>query len=671
MKINKMKKQILRSKKFPLGRRFRRQVSMWLLIHLLGGGGTFSCSNWLDVMPENVATIDMIFRLRQEALNYLCSSVYSFLGHTDTQTIYVNPGLLASDELYGVAVPFCNFSTYAQDPISFKEGMLSSSNELFGSWGVMYQGLRVCNTFLENVHKVPDLQPWERDKWIAETKVLKAYFHFILIRKFGPIPLARNNISVNADVATVQVARDPVDDCFQYIVQLLDEACAGDMLPDYITDPASEMGRITKTIAKALKAKVLVFAASPLFNGNQVNLLNHDGTPLFNANYDPQKWQRAADACREAINASHEIGHSLYTIGYSDNDTINTDVTLRNAFTQKWNSDIVFASSQSYAYENSDWGLIFMAMPKLNPSFRNSIHAKFLNVPLHMAHLFYTNHGVPVEEDNTRNMRDLYELRTAQWADRLYIREGKISLDLHFDREPRFYAWVGFDGGIWFGAGEYNYSNPSTLWHLALKKGETDGSDGNGNWTGYIPKKYIPYEAQVINESTISTIPYAWPIIRLSDLYLLYAEAINEVEGPTGPNSVEMFTYIDRVRARAGLKGVKESWDTYSNNPNKFKTKEGMRQIIQQERMIELSFEGHRFWDIRRWKIARDIYNSTPLEGWNTQVSIDDGTETEINRMMYTKQLLLNQKFGVRDYFWPIYKSEIEKNHNLVQNIEW
>jgi hypothetical protein len=172
-----------------------------------------------------------------------------------------------------------------------------------------------------------------------------------------------------------------------------------------------------------------------------------------------------------------------------------------------------------------------------------------------------------------------------------------------------------------------------------------------------------------MENNSVSGVSYAWPIMRLSDLYLLYAEALNEAEGPRGPNSAEMFKYIDAVRARAGLKGVKYCWDMYTNN-SKYGNQEGMRQIIQRERLIELSFEGHRFWDIRRWKTAYDEYQ-TPMQGWFMNVSIIDGTESEVNQMMYTPQLLLEQKFGNRDYFWPISSSDIDVNPNLVQNIGW
>jgi hypothetical protein len=290
-------------------------------------------------------------------------------------------------------------------------------------------------------------------------------------------------------------------------------------------------------------------------------------------------------------------------------------------------------------------------------------------VPLKIATMFYTNNGVPLDEDNTRDKDNLYNLRTAQPEDRLYIKEGRTTIDLHFDREPRFYAWVGFDGAIWFGAGRMNDRDPSTLWHLGFKIGEPDGTAGHGPFTGYIPKKYIPVEAMFRGPGDLSATNYPWTIMRLSDLYLLYAEAINEAEGVTGPNSGEMFEYIDRVRARAGLKGVKESWDMYTDN-SKYGNQAGMRQIIQQERMIELSFEGHRFWDMRRWKIAYDLYR-TPIQGWNMQVAINDGTEREVNEMMYTRQTIFSREFRQRDYFWPISNGDLTQNRNLVQNIGW
>jgi len=629
--------------------------------------GFNSCGDWLDVVPDNVATLDMAFNSRTQARHYL-GTCYSFMPKDALST---NPALLGSDELYAEYNQSFRLLGFSEVALDLARGMLNSTTSILGRWNSMYEALRVCNTFLENVSTVPDLPPLERVQWIAEAKVLKAYYHFLLVQMYGPIPLIRENTPVSANVSAVKIAREPVDVCFDYIVKLLDEACDSEVLPNIIFDEARDLGRITQPIAKSLKAKVLVMAASPLFNGNndQTTLLNNDNTPLFNATEDPAKWQRAVTACREAIQVCHDADIMLYKYLDMNNrytDTIVTDLTLRNAFNLQWNSEIIWANTQSMVSQGQG-NFSFASAPNLVPG--RSQLTKFISVPSKIATLFYTNHGVPLDEDRTMVNRKIYDLRTAQPDEQRYIRAGRISLDLHFDREPRFYAWLGFDGAVWFGADRQNDQNPSTLRWLGMKMDEPDGTSGIGNWTGYFAKKFVPLNAQWTVTNTLSCTSYPWPIMRLSDLYLLLAEAINEAEGPDGPNSAEMFDYINRVRARAGLKGVKESWDAYAISP-KYKTPDGMQQIIRQERMIELSFEGQRFWDIRRWKTAPDLYR-TPVEGWFMNVSNIDGTESETSRIFYTPQFLLQQTFGIRDYFWPIKSSDIDVNPNLVQNIGW
>ena len=585
-----------------------------------------------------------------------------------------DPALLGGDEMWTRRTNHILNRWGPPRALDISEGMMSAENPVLPRWAYLYQALRVCNIFLENINKVPDLPAWECEKWIAEVKVLKAYYHFCLVQMYGPIPIIRENLPIDIDVFSVRVERDPVDECFNYIVQLIDEACYGYTLPDEIADPESDLGRITKPIALSIKAIVLVNAASPLFNGNeqQATLRNRNGKQLFNITPDPDKWKKAMDACETAIVACHNAGFRLYEFpnpGNRHTNTIVTDLSLRNAFSERWNSDVVWANTQMISIPEVG-GMIQATMPKLNPAFMGSGDlCQFLGMPIKIARMFYTKNGVPLEEDNTRDIKNIYNLRTAGVDDQLYVYQGRTTVDLHFDREPRFYAWVGFDGGVWFGADKIDDRNPTTLRYLAMKMGETDGTQGQGNWTGYIPKKYIPYLAQVNALNSISATSYAWPIVRLSNLYLLYAETINEVEGPNGTNSATLFEYIDMVRARAGLEGVKKSWDTYTNAP-KYNNQNGMRKIIQQERMIELAFEGYRFWDIRRWKIAHEIY-STPLEGWYMKASIADGTEEEINRIMYQPQFLLRREFGNKDYFWPIRTADIDVNPNLVQNIGW
>ena len=634
-----------------------------------------ACGDWLDVVPDGVATLDMAFNSRVQTKKYL-GSCYSFI--PTHASLSSNPALLGCDEMWVAYNTYAANQGLSYNAYFIAQGLQSAVTPLLPGWNNMYQALRYCNTFLENAHLVPDLPEWERDQWMAEATVLKAYFYFCLVQMYGPVPIVRKNLPVDVDVSTVKVERETVDNCFAYIVELYDEAINSGYLLPFVTDLSADMGRITVPIAMALKAKALVFAASPLFNCNdeQATLRNKDDTQLFSQDKEKEfeKWQRAVVACKEAINELEKQGvelHEFINTGDRLTPTIATQLSLRQAFTERWNSDIIWANTQSIA-TNGSGGIIRLTVPKLDPQTTTSnTIIKYAGQPLKIAAMFYTKNGVPLEEDNTRDVSVMYNLRTATADERLFFREGRTTVDLNFDREPRFYAWVGFDGGIWYGAGRVDDTKfgDDGLYHLALKIGEIDGNTGFGNPTGYLPKKWIPVDAQITAVNTVSSITYPWPHFRMSDLYLLYAEAINELEGPLGANSSEMFKYIDKVRARAGLGGVIQSWNTYTNS-QKYANQTGMREIIQTERMIELSFEGHRFWDIRRWKTAPTLYR-TPIQGWNMNVSTTDGTASEVNHKMYTPQVLFEQRFSTRDYFWPIRNSDLDDNPNLVQNIGW
>ena len=632
-----------------------------------------SCSDWLDVVPQGIPTIDMAFRSRTQAIKYL-GTCYSYMPrHGDPS---YDPAFLGSDEIANVDQIMLGsaYSVYYDKTGDYlARGMQNAASPLFDFWTSGYQALHDCNTFIENMSNpknVPDMLERERDQWIAEVKVLKAYYHFYLLQMYGPIPLIRKNLPIDVDVSTVKVVREPVDDCFQYIVDLLDEASEGELLPMQPKDIVGDLGRITKPIALALKAKVLVVAASPLFNGNteQATLRNKapDNRQLFNQTYELAKWQKAAKACKEAIEVC-----KMYEFHRFDNagmtkvgDTIALQLNLREGITKRWNSGIIWANTQSLCAGGpvGGRGLQRLCMPKLNPVMTavGSCFREFCSsVPLKIVSLFYTEHGVPLAEDKYRDREMLYNLRTATEDDKLYVKIGATIPDIHFDREPRFYAWIGFNRCIWYGHGQYD--DKGTLWTLNALGVEPDGSEFH---SGYFPKKYIPYTNMLVGGPTSPSYTYTdypWPIMRLSDLYLLCAEAINEAEGPTE----DMFFYIDAVRKNAGLKGVKESWSAYANaaNAGKYKTKEGMRDIIRQERMIELCLEGHRFWDTRRWKIAPQVYNAV-IEGWNT---------IGANTVEYysSRKTIFIQSFRSRDYFWPIRTGDITNNPNLVQNIGW
>jgi hypothetical protein len=575
-----------------------------------------------------------------------------------------NPAMNAGDELWymypskDINVNFWNIARGGQNasqPLgNFWEGTTSGRP--------LFTGLRDCNIFLENIHKVPDMDRFEKDRWSAEVTFLKAYYHFYLLRMYGPIPLVKNNLLVGSSTDAVKVYREPVDSCFNYIVQLLDEVMENEQLPDRIVGTeATELGRITKSIVLAFKARVLVTAASPLFNGNTDYATMNDpkgGKALFNTTYDPQKWVRAADACKEAIEFCHTNGYSLYHFtgaAYNLVPETRLQLDIRGAVTDKdMNTEVIWHNTLSRASDIQRW-----SMPLINPGTSGSGPKGIIAPPIKMAELFYTKNGVPITQDITWDYGNRYVLRKATNAERFYIKPNEETVQLHFDREPRFYADMGFDRGIWYGNWINNYDTTG-LAVLRARKGETAARQGISNYsiTGYWVKKLVSITTSCAADGAMTSVQYPWPEMRLSDLYLLYAEALNEVNGP----GADAFNWINQVRARAGLKTVEESWSTYARENTKYTTKGGLRDIIHQERLIELAFEGQRFWDLRRWKEAHIVLNQ-PIKGWDIE---------QLDASSYYKEVLLfNQTFRMREYFWPLSINELLINRNLVQNTGW
>lgn len=617
-----------------------------------------SCS-YLDVVPDNIATIEHAFAMRSEAEKYLytCYSYMPLDHHPEN-----NPALMGGDEMWALTQsPIWEFDHRL---FQLARGYQTSNNPVGNFiWDDMYRALRDCNIFLENVNSVPDLEEYEKKQWIGEVKFLKAYYHFYLVRMYGAIPLVKENLSIEASTAEARVSRDPVDSCFAYIARLLYEAQENLQLVQ--DNPTKMLGRITKPIALSFRAKVLVTAASPLFNGNsdQATLINKDGTVLFNPEYDKKKWELAAEACEEAIKACHDAGLKLYEYNpaveqYKLTDTMKVQMSLRTVFTEKWNSEVIWANTQRLSNL-----LQRVATPNVDHRYiDNPRIISELSPPLKVVEMFYTDKGVPWNEDKGKQNVEKYALRKATKEENLFVRENYTTAEMHFNREPRFYASLGFDGGVWYGQGRYDDKAPQDLFYVAAKKGQPNGKTqlAMGSSTGYFIKKYVHYQnVQGSNVNDYSSTTYPWPIMRLADLYLLYAEALNEINET--PNAA-VYEYIDKVRDRAGLLPVKEAWTKFSSNPTKCNNQAGMRQIIHQERLNELAFEAHRFWDIRRWKEAPAIYRRA-IEGWDIEQSSEE--------YYYRVKTVANQEFGIKDYFWPIKDSYIVNNRNLIQNIGW
>ena len=634
-----------------------------------------SCEkDYLDVVPDNIATIDLAFNTRSTAENFL-STCYTYI--PEHANVEQNFSLLAGDEIWYYA----ENDFYMNNETSFRlaKGMQNSASPYLNYWEggrgaphSLFNALRDCNIFLENLVEVPGLEEDERLKWLDEVKVLKAFYHFWLMQMYGPIPIIDQNIPVGASPEEANVKRESIDDVVSYLVQILDEVIEAENLPGLINYIYTDMGRITMPIAKALKAKILVLAASPIFNGNTdlSELTDNLGNKLVSQVYDPQKWVYARDALFEAIESAHLNGHQLYEFNQQIpiiggiNEEITRELSLRAAITEPFNTEIVWAFAPEWTGDLQMW-----CQPRWTADhsalfgYTKKSHAPTLN----MVETFYTNNGVPIDEDLTWDYGSRYDVIQTPLFDsnnenfhEFYIEDDYYTAKLHTYREPRFYSSIGFDGGKWF---SLETENINFIPHLNAKAGAASGKQGFEIYsiTGFFAKKLVHYENIIsLQGSTIKG--YSFPIIRLSDLYLMYSEALNETKA--APDA-EVYEYIQRVRTRAGLDAggdILNTWQMYSTNPSKPMTKDGMRKIIHQERMIELALEGHRYWDLKRWKLATEYFNK-PIQGWNIFKSDVDG--------FYEVENIFYRNFSTKDYLWPISQNELLKNPNLIQNPGW
>lgn len=598
--------------------------------------GLSSC-NWLDKEPDTELTLEMVFNDKTRVEGWL-GNVYS--GIPDP---YMGMGRYIGQDIFGDDMtPSERWRQWDWDVIPFILGEWTPSSYWSGNyWEYLPQRIREAYVFIENVKPLPEQNlPYEEVEYMkAECRFLAAYYWYLLTDTYGPVPYRPGFIaSVDSDIESLKVPRSPYYD----IIDDLDKEflSLSEILPATYSD-GRKYGRATSIMCLAIRARMLLFAASPLVNGNEdyADYLNNDGQPLFSTAYDADRWTRAKDACKLLIDKAEAAGHKLYVT--EDNDPF---LSCQGALMKRYdegNKEILFARPGGCDYVdyekhctpvigggNGGWG-----------------------VTQSLVDAFFMRNGLPIGDSRSGYVESGFstsdDVRSSEWeqASNGGCTTAAGTYNMYCNREPRFYLAVSFHNG-WF-PGEKRRFN-------LFNKGEDNPHTHDAPQNGYLLRKKVSPETNV-KEGKFQYRPGV--ICRLAEAYLNYAEALNEAGGPVQ----ECLDYVNKVRARAGIRQY-----TFGPDDDNFihvdQTKEAVRGIIRMERRVELCCEGLRYNDLRRWKEAMSVLNG-PFYGMNYS-----GT----NASSFFVRTPYQTRVYKQSYYWfPIHQNEIFKNENLVQSPFW
>lgn len=609
-----------------------------------------SCSGYLDVVPDEATKEEDTYADKNAGRDYLYSCYAELPNPSSTEGL----DLLTGDEVT-TSFEHENFSR-------FPKGTYTASDPVISYWNTLFKGIRQCYMFMENIDKFPDTSDAERADYRAQAKFLIAFYHYHLARNYGPIILVKEKPNENMTLADYP-GRTSFDESVDWIVSLLDEAAAE--LPAKRAEQL-RYGLATSVAAKALKAKLLLMAASPLFNGEKYkDFVDKDGNHLMPTAYDPQKWVKARDAIKEAIDLAEANGHALYTNQtYNNGNTSYPSGVVRclrtNMIDYKGgpNPEMLLVDTRKQG--------LYDLQPKTLPKSTVDFGWNGVAPTWAMLQRFYTKNGLPWEIDpdvaayHGDRKLDVVTIGSDH-AD--YGKQGNQTIAFNLYREPRFYAWIGFQGGYYEVLNSDN-SNPAYTaaycdgWGRVVLDFTKNGYQGRGTRTnnysptGYLNKKGTNPGTSQPKSGWPTTVDYPWPIIRLADLYLAYAEALVETN-----DLATARTYLNKVRTRAGIPTVETSWALVGVTTF---TQSQLRDIVRQERMIELYLENQNFWDMRRWLLAGQYFN---VKGQG--LNIEGTTVTDYAKVATVP---FERAFSDRNYLMPIPIADVNRNPKIVQN---
>lgn len=622
----------------------------YLIITIIGILAFTSC-DFLDKEEDTELTLPMVFEDKNRVEGWL-ANVYS--GIPDPIQGYAQR--IGWDILGDEMTPSERWRQYdGWKVIPYILGQWSTNSGWDGDyWAGLPQRIRSAYIFMENVKPLPEqgLTAKEVEYMKAECRFIIAYYYYLLVNTYGPIPFQPNYVApADFTLADLMVGQTPYDDIINWIDKEL--VAVSKLLPPAYTE-SNKYGRATSIMCQAVRARMLLFAASDLTNGNPDydGIKNSDGVLLFNSSKQSEKWQKATAACRELIVEAEAAGHTLY-IERNTDGSIDPFSSYQNLFlndVSKGNKEILFARPvcDYGGFEN-------LAMP------RGSNAAGGYGVTQKLVDAFFTQSGLPITAAGTEYKESGFssqnDVRQTKWEgarNGVITREG--TYNMYCNREPRFYVSVYYSGAFY-----PNDNSDARYLDFRLGKIDNDGSHDSPQ-NGYLVRKKT---SPVSNNKTGYRIYRPGILYRLGEAYLNYAEALNESE----PGNADILVYLNKIRERAGIR----LYTTGATNERyihvNISDQDAIRKLIRAERNVELCCEGLRYDDLRRWKSAMQELNGA-FYGMNFN-GTDYSDETSSETAFFVRTPYQTRVYKKEYYWFPVHQNEIDKNSKLVQAPFW
>ncbi|WEK33939.1 MAG: RagB/SusD family nutrient uptake outer membrane protein [Candidatus Pseudobacter hemicellulosilyticus] len=595
----------------------KRTYLLYSTLFMLILAAVTGCKKYLDQVPNDRITMDEVFRKKSPSEQYL-ANIYSYVNDESNEWSEF-PWFGNADE---------GDATWSRHPIyELNMGNINADITRFDKWGYYYNAIRSATYFMQRIDENIEIRNLNGqqliDQYKAEARCLRACYYFMLMRQYGPVVLVGDSVlATDIPANSMQLERSPYDDCVNYVSAELDKAAEGlPLLPSSNGQESNlEYGRMTKGIALAIKSRLLLYAASPLYNGNadMAGFNTKEGQPLIAQSVDKEKWKRAADAAKAVIDLAL---YSLYKDPGGD-----VKKSLEGIFFKAWNDEQIFVRKANNLYE---WDT--HAMPRQAGGWCG------LAVTQEQVDAYFMKDGLSITE-------------SPLYAETGFTTVNGVSVyNMYLDREPRFYTSVTYNNSLFQGG---NMQTAAAISFFISGSNGKNGHPTDYSKTGYLVRKNVG--TQTNSGSGGNGQRQERPIIlfRLGEIYLNYAEAMNEYE----PGNVAILQYLNLIRERAGVPQYGQGVDPLPAPASQ----QAMREKIHAERRVELAFEGHRWFDIRRWKIAQQVMGQ--LHGMDIN---KDGNE------FYKRVPATIHLFRPAYYWMPISQYEMDRSKLMVQNPGW